>query len=73
MPKIMAGVAFGVSFSMWDPDFLCALVAHWQLDKCVVAQYGYAHHEPGGLRQVEQNVLTDWLLVWLTGEELPQN
>lgn len=26
IPKIMAGVAFGVSFAMWNPDFICALV-----------------------------------------------
>lgn len=70
MPKIMAGVAFGLSFSMWDPDFVCALVAPWLLDKGVVAQYGYAHHEAGGLRLIEQNVLKEYLLIWLTGQEL---
>ncbi|WFU71287.1 hypothetical protein [Bradyrhizobium sp. CB2312] len=70
MPKIMGGVAFGVSFAMWAPDYVCALVTPWQLDKGVVAQYGYAHHEAGGLRQIGQNALNEYLLVWLTGEEL---
>lgn len=72
MPKIMAGMAFGVSFAMWAPDFVCGLVAHWLLDKGVVAQYGYQHHEPGGsiLRLVEENIVDDDWLIWITGEEL---
>lgn len=70
MPEIMAGVAFGVSFAMWAPDFVCALVAPWLLDKGVVAQYGYMHHESGGLRLLEHDVLSEYFLIWLTGEEL---
>ncbi|MGY4298938.1 hypothetical protein ACVWXN_007033 [Bradyrhizobium sp. i1.4.4] len=70
MPKIMAGVAFGLSFAMWDPDFVCGLVAPRLLDRGVVAQYGYPHHEAGGLRLMEQNVLNEYFLIWLTGEEL---
>lgn len=70
LPKIMAGVAFGVSFAMWSPEFICALVARWLLDKGVVAQYGYAHHEAGGLLMVEQNVHSEYFLIWLSREEL---
>lgn len=66
----MAGVAWGVSFAMWTPEFVCGLAAHWTLDRGVIAQYGYPHHEAGCLRLVEQNVLNDYLLVWLTGDEL---
>ncbi|MGF6313163.1 hypothetical protein ABIB82_007194 [Bradyrhizobium sp. i1.8.4] len=71
--RIMAGIAFGVSFAMWAPDFVCGMVARWLIDKGVVSQYGYAHHERGGsiLRLVEENIVDedDWL-VWLTGQEL---
>ncbi|WP_194389563.1 hypothetical protein [Bradyrhizobium sp. CCBAU 51765] len=70
MPKIMAGVAFGVSFAMWAPDYICALVAPWLLEKGVVAEYGYTHHESGGLRMLEQNILSEYVLIWLTREEL---
>ncbi len=70
MPTVMAGLAFGVAFAMWSPDFVCALVARELLDKGVVAQYGYVHDELGGLKLVRQNVLNEYLLVWLTGEEL---
>lgn len=70
LAKVLAGIAHGVSFAMWAPDFVCGFVARWLLDKGIVAQYGYGHHEAGGLRLVEQNVLNDYLLVWLTGEEL---
>ncbi|QOZ23836.1 hypothetical protein XH93_09555 [Bradyrhizobium sp. CCBAU 51753] len=72
MPKIMAGMAFGVSFAMWAPDFVCGLVARWLLDKGVVAQYGYLHREPGGsiLRLVNEDIVDDDWLIWLTGEEL---
>lgn len=70
MSKIMAGIARGVSFAMWAPDFLCALVAGRLLEKGVV--YGYSHHEPGGsiLQLVEENIVDDDYLVWQTGEEL---
>lgn len=72
MPKIMAGIARGVSFAMWAPDFVCGLTERWLLDKGVLAQYGHAHFEPGGsiLRLVEEHVVDDDLLTWLTGEEL---
>ncbi|MCK1304172.1 hypothetical protein [Bradyrhizobium sp. 45] len=70
MPKIMAGAAFGVCFAMWAPDFICGLVERWSLDKGVVTQYGYPHYEAGGLRLAGQDVLNDYLVVWLTGDEL---
>lgn len=72
MTSILAGIAFGVSFAMWSPDFVCALVAHWTIDKGVVSRYGYAHQERGGsaLRLVEEGIVDDDWLVWLTGEEL---
>ncbi|WP_063800032.1 hypothetical protein [Bradyrhizobium retamae] len=70
IPKIMAGIARGVSLAMWAPDFLCALVARRILDKGSV--YGYAHCEPGGsiLQLIEEDIVDDDCLVWLTGEEL---
>lgn len=70
LSKIMAGIARGVSFAMWTPDFLCALVARRLLEKNVV--YGYAHHEPGGsiLQLIKEEIVDDDCLVWQTGEEL---
>lgn len=70
IPKIMAGVAFGVSFAMWDPDFMCAIVPPWQVDKGVVAQYGYTHYEAGGLSVLNENVLNEHFLIWLARDEL---
>ncbi|NLS74771.1 hypothetical protein E3H11_39085 [Bradyrhizobium brasilense] len=69
IPKIMAGIARGVSFAMWAPDFLCALVPRQRSDRGRV--YGYAHYEPGALLQlIEEDIVDDDWLVWLTGEEL---
>lgn len=70
MSKIMAGIARGVSFAMWAPDFLVALVARRLLEKGVV--YGYSRHEPGGsiLQLIEENIVDDDCLVWQTGAEL---
>ncbi|MET4072588.1 hypothetical protein ABID58_007417 [Bradyrhizobium sp. S3.2.6] len=70
VPKIMAGIARGVSFAMWAPDFVCGLVARRLLERGSV--YGYGHHEPGGsiLHLVEEDILDDDWLTWLTGEEL---
>ncbi|MCK1292544.1 hypothetical protein [Bradyrhizobium sp. 30] len=68
--KIMAGIVRGVSYAMWAPDFICALVERQLINKGVV--YGYTHHESGGaqLRLVENNIVEDDWLVWQTGEEL---
>ncbi|WP_128917198.1 hypothetical protein [Bradyrhizobium nanningense] len=68
--KIIAGTARGVSLSMWSPDFVCGLVARRLLEKGSV--YGYAHHEPGGsiLQLVNENIVDDDWLTWLTGDEL---
>ncbi|MGY4183036.1 hypothetical protein ACVIHH_008327 [Bradyrhizobium sp. USDA 4518] len=72
LAKITAGIAHGVSFAMWAPDFLCSLVARFSLDKGLVAQYEMLHHEPGGsiLQLVEENIVDDDWLIWLTGAEL---
>ncbi|MET4484299.1 hypothetical protein [Bradyrhizobium sp. F1.13.3] len=72
LAKIVAGVAHGLSFAMWTPDFLCSLVGGFSLEKGLVAQYEMAHQEPGGsiLQLVEENIVDDDWLIWLTGEEL---
>ncbi|MCK1377487.1 hypothetical protein IVB33_03305 [Bradyrhizobium sp. 24] len=70
--KIMTRITHCVSFTLWDPDFLCGLVARWSLEKGVVAEYGYAHQERGGsiLQLAEDNIVDDDWLIWRTGEEL---
>lgn len=70
MAQIITRMAHRVSFAMWAPDFLCALVARWRVEKGSVPQY--RHHEPGGaiLQLVEEDIAEDNWLVWLTGEEL---
>ncbi|WP_156947412.1 hypothetical protein [Bradyrhizobium sp. WSM3983] len=70
VPKIMAGISRGVSLAMWAPDFLCGLAARRLLEKGSV--YGYAHYEAEGsiLQLIEENIVDDDWLVWLTGEEL---
>ncbi|MBX4917495.1 hypothetical protein [Rhizobium bangladeshense] len=72
IPKIMAGIVFGVSYSLWDPDFVCALVPRWLLDKGVVEQYEYLHYERGGaiLHLFEEGILDDDWIIWITREEL---
>lgn len=72
MPTIMAAILRGVSFCMWGPDFLVGLAERWLLDKGVLAQYGHARHEAGGsiLHLVDEGIVDEDLLVWLTGEEL---
>lgn len=69
LPKIMTGMVRGVSFAMWAPDFVCGLAPRWSRDKSV---YLTAHHEPGGsiLRLVEEGIVDDDWLMWVTGEEL---
>ncbi|CAH2405053.1 hypothetical protein [Mesorhizobium escarrei] len=72
VPRIMQGIARGVSFAMWSPDFLCGLMSRWLLDKWIVTKYGYSHYEPGGsiLRLVEENIVEEEWINWLTGDEL---
>ncbi|WP_439397424.1 hypothetical protein ACRQ5Q_09860 [Bradyrhizobium sp. PMVTL-01] len=67
--KILTGLTHAVSFAMWAPDFLCAIVERWTLDKNVDDML---HHEPGGaiLRLVEDDIVEDNWLSWETGEEL---
>ncbi|MCK1470705.1 hypothetical protein [Bradyrhizobium sp. CW10] len=69
LPKIMTGIVRGVSLAMWAPDFVCGLAPRWSLDKDI---YLTAHYEPGGsiLRLVEENIVDDDCLMWVTGEEL---
>lgn len=70
IPKIMTGIARGVSFAMWAPDFVCGLAGRWSVDKGIYDPP--LHHEPGGsiLQLVEEDIVDDDWLLWLTGEEL---
>ncbi|MGY3079521.1 hypothetical protein ACVWZZ_005929 [Bradyrhizobium sp. LM6.10] len=69
VPKMIARITHSLSFAMWAPDFLCALVARWRVDNGLPH---YRHHEPGGsiLRLVKEGIAEDNWLVWITGEEL---
>ncbi|MCK1709267.1 hypothetical protein [Bradyrhizobium sp. 143] len=69
IPKIMTGMVRGISFAMWAPDFVCGLAPRWSRDKDI---YLNAHYEPGGsiLELVEEDIVDDDWLMWVTGEEL---
>ncbi|MEZ2146740.1 hypothetical protein AAE026_31285 [Bradyrhizobium sp. DN5] len=70
MSKILAGIARGVIFAMWTPDFVCGLAARELIEKGGV--HGYPHYDQAGwlLRLVEEGIVDDDWLVWQTGEEL---
>jgi len=72
MPGIMQGIARGAIFAMWAPDFVCGLMPGQLLHKAIVTKYGYSHYEPGGaiLQLVDENIVEDNWINWLTGEEL---
>lgn len=73
MSAIIARMTHGLSFAMWAPDFLCALVERWALDKGLVAQYACPHHEADVsiLVEVEGEIVDyEYWLIWRTGEEL---
>lgn len=72
MPRIMQGIARGAIFAMWAPDFVCGLMPERLLENGIVTKYGYSHYEPGGavLQLVEENIVEDDWINWLTGEEL---
>lgn len=72
MPRIMQGIARGASFAMWAPDFICGLMPGRLLEKSIVTKYGYSHYEPGGsiLQLIEEDIVDDDWINWLTGEEL---
>ncbi|MGY3363367.1 hypothetical protein ACVWZL_000492 [Bradyrhizobium sp. GM2.4] len=69
MSRIIGGIGHGVCYAMWAPDFLYALVGAWTLDKGV---YEVTHSEAGGamLRLIEEEIVEDNWLVWITGNEL---
>ncbi|WP_157450103.1 hypothetical protein [Bradyrhizobium sp. ARR65] len=68
--RILAGIARGVTFAMWAPDFVCGLAARQLIEKGGV--HGYPHYDQAGwkLRLVEENIVDDDWLVWQTGDEL---
>ncbi|MEK9281034.1 hypothetical protein MTR72_15490 [Bradyrhizobium sp. ISRA442] len=72
IPRVMQGIARGVSFAMWAPDFVCGLMPHRLLEKSIISKYGYSHYEPGGsiLQLVEEDIMDDDWINWLDGGEL---
>ncbi|WP_354267059.1 hypothetical protein [Bradyrhizobium sp. I1.7.5] len=73
LSAIMPRVTHGLSFAMWAPDFLCALVERWAIDKGLVLQYACPHHEAdlSILVEVEGEIVDyNYWLIWRTAEEL---
>ncbi|WP_354053155.1 hypothetical protein [Bradyrhizobium sp. LB12.1] len=73
LSAVIARITHGLSFAMWAPDFLCALVERWALDKGLVTQYACAHHESDVsiLAMGEGGIVPyEYWLIWRTGEEL---
>lgn len=70
----LAGVAFGLAWAKWSPDFIYALVPSWLIQKGIADQYGYLHREAHGsvLRLPDRNIEDDDWLIWLTQRELSQ-
>ncbi|RWC00141.1 MAG: hypothetical protein EOQ86_14120 [Mesorhizobium sp.] len=65
-------IAFGLAWAKWAPDFICALVAGWNIEKGVADRNGYVHKEPHGaiLRLPAQGIYEEDWLVWLTREDM---
>ncbi|MBX5180475.1 hypothetical protein HJB77_30270 [Rhizobium lentis] len=72
---LIGRIAFGLAAAKWTPDFICALVAGWNIEKGIVERYGYLHREPHGsvLRLPAHGINDDEWLVWLTRDELLTN
>ncbi|MCK1485488.1 hypothetical protein IVB25_23040 [Bradyrhizobium sp. 193] len=69
--KIVSGIARGVSFAMWSPDFTCGFAGQWSVDKRV---YDVLHGEPAGsmLRLVAEGIDENEWLFWRTGDEVKE-
>ncbi|MER9127780.1 hypothetical protein NKH81_32865 [Mesorhizobium sp. M0959] len=74
LARTLAGVAFGLAWAKWSPDFIYALVPLWTIQKGIVDQYGYLHKEAlGSILSLPDGYLKDddWL-IWLNQHELSQ-
>ncbi|PBB77811.1 hypothetical protein CK218_28180 [Mesorhizobium sp. WSM3879] len=72
LSRTFAGIAFGLAWVKWSPDFIYALVPTWSVEKGVADQYGYLHREANGaiLSLPDRGIEEDDWLVWLTRREL---
>lgn len=74
LARTLAGLAFGLAWAKWSPDFIFALVPSWLIKKGIADQYGYLHREAHGsvLSLPDRNIEDDDWLIWLTHYELSQ-
>ncbi|MER9708423.1 hypothetical protein NKJ10_30370 [Mesorhizobium sp. M0204] len=74
LARTLAGVAFGLAWEKWSPDFIYAVVPFWTIQKGIVEQYGYLHKEAlGSVPSLpDRDVEKDNWLIWLTQLELSQ-
>ncbi|MER9895802.1 hypothetical protein NKJ40_27835 [Mesorhizobium sp. M0119] len=70
----LAGIAFGLAWAKWSPDFIYAFVSTWIIEKGVADRYGYLHREPRGsvLSLPDRGIEDDEWLVWLSRSELSE-
>ncbi|WP_202296135.1 MULTISPECIES: hypothetical protein [unclassified Mesorhizobium] len=74
LPPALAGIAFGLAWAKWSPDFIYALVPTWLIEKGIADRYGYLHkEEQGAILSLPAWAIkdNDWL-IWLTRCELSQ-
>jgi len=71
LSAVIGPLAFGLAEAHWSPDFICALVATWNIEKGIADRYGYLHREPHGsvLRLPALEIDDDDWLVWLARDE----
>lgn len=66
----LSRIAFEMTMSLWDPDFLFGFVPTPMAARGVSVRYGYAHCELGGWHGPDQEMTSEEMLVWMSNDDL---
>lgn len=67
---LLSRLTFELAYQSWDPDFVFGLVPAAVALKGIGVRYGYFHGEPGLWRDVDDNILAEEWLVWMSNQDI---
>lgn len=70
LTSVLSRIAFEMTMTLWEPDFLFGFVPAPMATRGVAVRYGYTHCELGAWHGPDQEITSEEMLVWMNHTDL---
>ncbi|KMW60249.1 hypothetical protein AIOL_000402 [Candidatus Rhodobacter oscarellae] len=67
---LLSRLTFELAYTTWNPDYIFGLVPATIAQKGIGVRYGYFHGEPGIWRSVDERILSEEWVVWMSNHDI---